>query len=727
MTLEIKFENNKIFAPLKDKYLIATPEEKVRQNIICKLVNHYGYRLDQMGQEIKVSNSQRGQGKASADIVIWKSKEDKLQKKNAFIVVECKAENISIKEEDYFQGLNYATWARAKFFITTNEKTNKFFRVNEEILPSKLDEIIDIPKAKDINNQKKIDKILSQTKTFSREEFTKLLEKCHNIIRNNDKLDPAIAFDEISKILFMKIRYERNPDEDAIFSKEHFLKKEKDFEKNIKPHLQNEIDKISYMQFLFRQTKSEFAKDDLFDKDDTIKIKQHSFEKIVEELEKFNLSDTSDDIKGIAFEKFLGRTFRGELGQFFTPRPVVDFMVEILDPKEGEIICDPCCGSGGFLIKAFEYVRDQIEIDIQKTKEKIKENYLTDEKNTEKVNKLISDLNEDLNLKNSDGRLNQLSSKAIFGTDANPRMARTSKMNMIMHGDGHSGLHHNDGLLNINGIFEDRFDVILTNPPFGARVDKSVKITESDKYNDQKKIEYYKEIYGDKYKKALNQINNNINKPILDLFDVGKFSGLTEVLFMERCLKLLKKGGRMGIVLPEGVLNNSNLQKVREYFEGKAKILLITSIPQDVFMSAKATVKPSLLFLKRFTEEEEKEYQIINDQSDKEIREKYQNDIDEIKNSNLTKKEQNKKIKDLELKILEEIKQLTKSKFNYQIPIAEAKQAGITTTGDICDNDLEDLAKEFTEYRKQNNLWQNPALNKIKYDFSNDEIKKIKL
>ncbi len=82
--------------------------------------------------------------------------------------------------------------------------------------------------------------------------------------------------------------------------------------------------------------------------------------------------------------------------------------------KEGEIICDPCCGSGGFLIKAFEYVREQIEIDIQKTKEKIKEHYLSDDKNTEKVNKLISDLNEDLNLKNSDGRLNQLSSKTIL-------------------------------------------------------------------------------------------------------------------------------------------------------------------------------------------------------------------------------------------------------------------------------------------------------------------------
>lgn len=81
-------------------------------------------------------------------------------------------------------------------------------------------------------------------------------------------------------------------------------------------------------------------------------------------------------------------------------------------------------------------------------------------------------------------------------------------------------------------------------------------------------------------------------------------SGLTEVLFMERCLRLLKKGGRMGMVLPEGVLNTSNLQKIREYFEGKAKIILICSIPQDVFIAAVATVKPSLVFFKRFTEEE---------------------------------------------------------------------------------------------------------------------------
>lgn len=85
--------------------------------------------------------------------------------------------------------------------------------------------------------------------------------------------------------------------------------------------------------------------------------------------------------------------------------------------------------------------------------------------------------------------------------------------------------------------------------------------------------------------------------------------GLTEVMFIERCINLLKPGGRMGIVLPEGVLNNSKLQNVREHIEGKAKILLIVSIPQDVFIASGATVKPSLLFFKKFTDEERIRYE----------------------------------------------------------------------------------------------------------------------
>ena len=126
-SLEIKRAHGKIFCPLTNDWNIETPEEKVRQEYIKILVEDYGYSLDQMAQELKVNNSQRGQGKARADIVIWKTKEDKNASKAAFIVVECKAENVRIREEDYYQGYNYASWAGASFFVTTNEKETKYF------------------------------------------------------------------------------------------------------------------------------------------------------------------------------------------------------------------------------------------------------------------------------------------------------------------------------------------------------------------------------------------------------------------------------------------------------------------------------------------------------------------------------------------------------------------------------------------------------------------------
>ena len=609
--MEIQIKDNKIYAPLKDRWLILKPEEEVRQTYVKRLVDSYGYTINQMDQEIQVSNSQRGQGAARADIVVWRSKEDKESKKYPLIVVECKAEAVTIHKEDYYQGMNYASWAHADFFVTTNLKETRIFKIVKGEIPDKLDEIVDIPNAGQASNKKEIDKLLKQTKAFTRDEFSKLLFKCHNIIRNNDKLSPEAAFDEISKILFIKIRYERENDEGQIFSKERFVANRKAYEKLNKE--MGVTNAIPFYQNLFEKTKQQFANDHLFDDNAKIEIRENSFEQIVKELEIYNLSTTSDDVKGIAFEKFLGKTFRGELGQFFTPRTVVDFMVSVLDPQEGELVCDPCCGSGGFLIKTFEYVREKIEKEIEQQKETIKAKYYGDDydklpdKKKQKIEaevaQTFSYLNEELNINNEKGRLRSLSFDCIYGTDANPRMARTAKMNMIMHGDGHGGVHHHDGLLNVNGIFENRFDIILTNPPFGARVEKDLKISEADRFTDEAKISSYVDRYGEAYNKALRQVNDNINKSLLSLYKID--SSLTEVLFVERCLNLLKPGGRMAIVLPEGVLNNPNLQKARDFVEGKAKIILIVSIPQDVFIASGATVKPSLLFFKKFTEEEE--------------------------------------------------------------------------------------------------------------------------
>lgn len=732
--MEIKTESNQIYSPIRDKWLVLKPEEEVRQRYVCRLVDSYGYGIKQMGEEVKVTNSQRGQGAARADIVVWRNEEDKRKGKNALIVVECKAENVTIRQADYFQGYNYAAWAGAKFFVTTNLKETRIFKVVEDAMPKKLEEIADIPSADMVNDDKKIKAMLLQTKAFTRDEFSRLLFKCHNIIRNNDKLSPEAAFDEISKILFIKIRYERTNSGTQIFSKDAFTKL-----KNAYNNMKSK-DAPEFYQFLFEKTKEDFAKDHLFDENETIKIRENSFEQIVKELQVYNLSTTSDDVKGIAFEQFLGRTFRGELGQFFTPRTIVDFMVSVLDPQEGEYICDPCCGSGGFLIRAFEYVREHIENEVEVRKEDVKKSLFTDdysklpkkeqEKNDQKVIDAFSKMNYELDINNPMGRLRSLSFDCIYGTDANPRMARTAKMNMIMHGDGHGGVHHHDGLLNVNGIWEGRFDVILTNPPFGARIDKELKITEADRFTDIEKIKAYEKRYGkENYDNALKQVNDHINQPILDLFQIGKFSGLTEVLFIERCLNLLKPGGRMGIVLPEGVLNNTNLQKVRDFVESKAKILLIVSIPQDVFMAAGATVKPSLLFFKKFTENEAEEYSRIYIQVSHEVEAKYDEEMTDIdvklakRGKEALTKDEKKSLrsrkKELTALIENEIKVLVKERFDYVIPIAEVQKAGISTTGAKIENELEPLEKEFTEYRKENKLWEK-HVKATKYNVSDD-------
>jgi type I restriction enzyme M protein len=737
--LGLKIDGNKIFAPLKNKWLILTPEERVRQGFVCRLVNEYGYDLKQMEQEVQVSNSKRGQGKARADIVIWKNEADKKAKKSAFIVVECKAANVKIQREDYYQGLNYATWAKAQFFVTTNEKEDKCFKVLQDKIPDELSEIGGIPKAEDINNEKAIKRLLEQTKAFTRDDFQRLLFACHNVIRNNDKLSPEMAFDEISKILFMKIRFERKERSGVVFSQQEFLMLKKGREKYAPP------DSLPFYQELFEDTKKEFANDEIFVLTDTLRIRENSFLEIVKLLERYNLSDTSDDVKGIAFEEFLGKTFRGDLGQFFTPRTIVNFMVAALDPKETEIICDPCCGTGGFLIGAFEYVRSAIEHHIQHTKDHIRQEFLgtnfdelsddEQERRTALINTVFAELNTDLDPANAHGRLYDLSYRRIFGTDAEPRSARTAKMNMIMHGDGHGGVHHHDGLLNVNGIFENRFDVILTNPPFGANVAKSLEITEADRYTDAGKIKYYTERYGEAYTDALKQITENIGKPVLSLFDIGDKTTLTECLFIERCLRLLKEGGRMGIVLPEGFLNNPDAQNIREYVEGKAKIVLIVSLPQDVFKSAKATVKPSIVFLKKFTEQEERHYAQTLAAVIQEVEARFVPEIQEVQERIKTikatkpvnkdaKKQVESELKALETRKEAAVKQELKARLDYDIPMVQVEKAGISSTGAPNENELEDVLREFTAYRKATTLWEETA-EPVEYSFANEKLVRV--
>lgn len=219
-----------------------------------------------------------------------------------------------------------------------------------------MEQIADFPKATDVANDMLLEAFVTKMRNSSKEALIQAFGKCHNYIRNIDKLSPEAAFDEFSKVIFIKMDYERDPSGELIFTKNKYDQLESDFLAN--------SPKGVFLDVLFGKTKEYFQKDGLFEKTDTIRIKRETVLKIIETLEPFNLCNLSDDIRGLAFESFLGKTFRGELGQFFTPRTIVNYMVDILDIREGETICDPCCGSGGFLIRAFEHVQDLIDNDI---------------------------------------------------------------------------------------------------------------------------------------------------------------------------------------------------------------------------------------------------------------------------------------------------------------------------------------------------------------------------
>lgn len=661
--------------------------------------------------------------------MIWRTPQEKADGKTAFIIVECKADNVTIDGKTYWQGANYAQYERSKFFVTHNNRETKFWKVNLEQRMPNFEEIEDIPYAE--ATDKEVEEIISRLKVFREDEFADLLHQCHNIIRNREKLDPAAAFDEIAKILFVKVCFERRlkagRQRKNLFSAE-FLKQQKEV-------YEDPIDT------LFAETKKEYRADKIFEQDEKINLKFNTVKDIVEKLERYNLSDTSEDVKGIAFEKFLGKTFRGEIGQFFTPRTIVEFMIRMVDPKEDNVICDPASGSGGFLIRFFEIVREQILRDVdneyRRYKEEIEGKRYTKKKKAELLRQKYEQLQKQINPYASRyeatredrqaSRIWQLANACIYGCDANDRMARTSKMNMIMHGDGHGGVHYHDGFINVNGIFDERFDIVLTNPPFGANVEDSDIIEEADVSVPEEVERRYRNEYGGIYKEAIEKVRAAVGKSILSLFDLPKTGRIkTEILFIERCLALLKPGGRLGIVLPEGIFNNPSLAYVREYCEDRAFIRAVISLPQETFFSSGASVKASLLFLQKFTEKEKAEFEAIKNAASAETEEKYseqktklqeilekpnytQKDflpgetkkltkeqkaeaVNKAKEANAGLKEEKaearKALRELESLISKEARALLQERFSYPIFMYEAEKVGITATGEADYNEL---------------------------------------
>ena len=350
--------------------------------------------------------------------------------------------------------------------------------------------------------------------------FKSILKACHNEIRNNEGLDPTAAFDEMSKVMFCKLYEEKENPQGNRFRLSIFDDSMERLQVNV-------------VRSIFESAKSAPAYEGLFQNEAQINLKDRTIRKIVNLFEDYDLGLTAFDVKGEAFEYFLGDTFTGGLGEFFTPRNVVEFMVEAVDPKIGEKIIDPFCGTGGFMIYAFELVSEKIQLQEFSPVEKQK------------------------------WRL-ELSNRSLYGTDWKERTSQACKMNMMVHGDGSSGVFMHDGMKDVPGkIEEDTFDVCLTNPPFGS--------IETD-------------------------------PEVLNRYELGSGRKSQDrlILALERSLRLVKpETGFVGIVVIDGVLNNVSTRYVRDYLKCHAWIKGVVSLNKETFEGYGARAKTSILFMQR--------------------------------------------------------------------------------------------------------------------------------
>ncbi|MBK8442534.1 MAG: restriction endonuclease subunit M [Sphingobacteriales bacterium] len=538
------------------------PEEKVQAETFLTLVLIYGYPENRIKQFIPV---QMGSETKEADIAVYSDDECE----ETYILVECKKEDLTDQQFNIAvdQAYSYAVAEGAKYVWTTSRIKNQYYEVPDKKPKSRI-EIPDIPQfgINKLAPYKYVKGGISQTDTdditiaaepdpnvkqkffelqvVSESELTKIFIQSHQALWGGGQRNPSVAFDELDKLIFCKIWDEKHPRKTG---------EPYDFQIFRDENPEDLLKRIKKIYAVGEKEAPEVFKDG-------ITLTAQETLTIVKYFQRINLNKTDLDSKGKAFETFMGSYFRGDFGQYFTPRPIVKFIVDSLPINHKSRVLDTSCGSGGFLLYALDKVREQANEFYDPIKDE-KDHY-----------KYWHDFAE----------------KNLFGIEINDQIARTAKMNMIIHDDGHTNVIASDGLLSDtemqaksgNAAFKyDSFDFIITNPPFGS----SIKQTEK--------------AYMHQYNLAIKEVDwlNTTANGKAALRD----SQSTEVLFLEQCHKFLVEQGYLAVVIPDGILTNSSLQYVRDNIEEMYRIVAVVSMPQTAFSATGAGVKSSVLFLRK--------------------------------------------------------------------------------------------------------------------------------
>ena len=680
------------------------PEEKVQAEIFCKLILWYKYPVENIGLYVPVTD---GSTKKQADIFVYNDS----AKTSPHIVIECKKEDVS--EQEFIQATNQAfsyahfTAGTVKYVWTTSGIKNAYFKFDKE--SSVRETVSDIPQygVKKLSAYKYAynggttegGQQLFPLSKVSENELTNIFKQAHQALWGGGELNPSEAFDELDKLIFCKI-YDEKKDRD-IGEAYDFQVISVDPENNTeeaKAKAEAETNKrlLKRLVDLYEEgRKIGERKNDPEIFKDNIKLNAAKARTVVSYLEGVDLLSTDLDSKGRAFETFMGSFFRGDFGQYFTPRNIVSFIVDSLPITNKSRVLDTSCGSGGFLLHALDKVRKAATQKYPDHKIDVKQHarwwpYWHD-----------------------------FAENNLFGIEINEQIARTAKMNMIIHDDGHTNVVASDGLISPEvlqektgnlGFKRNSFEFIITNPPFGSVIKQTEKAYLHQYSLATREVDW------------LNPTSKASERP----------SQSSEVLFIEQAEQYLTDGGYLAIVLPDGILTNSSMQYVRDYISDTFRIVAVVSMPQTAFMATGAGVKSSVLFLKKYSEREKEKRKAVRsriqssllsesndgielysllEQKKKEVA-KYNKLIKAIEKDSV---EEAKKIKDERQSVIDDFdEKIEKTKemlfasyeeqyrtalIDYPIFMAIAEDIGFDATGKETDNnELVAISKELNRF-----------------------------
>jgi type I restriction enzyme M protein len=534
----LRQKKKKLFDYITGKEIPNKPENReAKVPFEKRLVEEYGYPKEVLEPEFRIQKGSALIG--PADIIIFYPNKPHIQE-NIFLVVENKRKN---RKDGLDQLKSYlAPCKRAQWGVWFNGEEIEYLRVTDKGYKK----VFNIPKFGETLGLPRKDELKEAT------ELVKIFGIIHNHIYANDGLSSQEAFNEVLKLLFIKIEDEKDFSDSMV----KFGITEQEYDEIISGKENGFRKRIGG---LFEKVKRSYK--DVFNTSEQINLKTTTLAFVVGQIQNFDLRYSNRDVKGAAFQKFVYAHQRGERGQFFTPDPIIELTVHFLDPRPDELILDPACGTGGFLVRDMKYVWEKYFRDIKNPKDK-------------------RDAELDYALRH------------LHGIEINPGLSKVAKMRMILEDDGYTGIFSENSLeewdvikqsaweAGVKGdVKKGGYDIVMTNPPFGTQ----------GKITDRTFLERFD--LGWQWKEKKDGKWEKQNK----LFNAQ----VPDIIFIERCLDFLKDGGRMGIVLPDGDLTNSTLAYVRDYLRNKVRILAIVSLPNETFIPHGAGIKASVVFLKK--------------------------------------------------------------------------------------------------------------------------------